>query len=207
MRFEWDENKNRENRRKHGVSFEIAMEVSDDPFCLTNQDRIVEGEQRLWTLGRVEDLLNILVVVHTVMEQGDEEAFESSPPEKRPLVKEHFMKKLTDRQRRKELAAIAAIPDEKIDTSDIPELTDEQLSSAVRGEMYRPVKKPVTMRLDVDVIHWLKSQGPGYQTKANRLLRAEMLRSLVRAGGHRPSFAARIAPKNAVRGAVGRRRG
>jgi uncharacterized DUF497 family protein len=42
-------------------------------FCLTNQDRIVEGEQRLWTLGRVEDLLKILVVVHTVMEQGDEE--------------------------------------------------------------------------------------------------------------------------------------
>jgi uncharacterized protein (DUF4415 family) len=117
------------------------------------------------------------------------------------------MKELTDRQRRKELAAIATIPDEQIDTSDIPELTYEQLSSAERGEMYRPVKKPVTMRLDVDVIHWLKSQGPGYQTKANRLLRAEMLRSLVRAGGHQPSFAARIAPKNAVRGAVRRRRG
>jgi uncharacterized protein len=48
------------------------MEVFDDPFCPTNQDRIVEGEQRLWTLGR-EALLNILVVVHTVMEQGDEE--------------------------------------------------------------------------------------------------------------------------------------
>ena len=116
------------------------------------------------------------------------------------------MKKLTDRQRRRELAAIAAIPDEQIDTSDIPELTDEQLSSAVRGEMYRPVKKPVTMRLDVDVIHWLKSQGPGYQTKANRLLRAEMLRSLVRSGRRRPPFAARIAPKNAVQGAVRRRR-
>ena len=43
------------------------------------------------------------------------------------------MKKLTDRQRRKALAAIAAIPDEQIDTSDIPELTDEQLSNAVRG--------------------------------------------------------------------------
>jgi uncharacterized protein (DUF4415 family) len=116
------------------------------------------------------------------------------------------MKKLTDRQRRKELAAIAAIPDEQIDTSDIPELSDEQLSSAVRGQMYRPVKKPVTMRLDVDVIHWLKSQGPGYQTKANRLLRAEMLRSLVRSGRRRPPFAERSAPKNAVQGAVRRRR-
>jgi uncharacterized protein (DUF4415 family) len=85
------------------------------------------------------------------------------------------MKKLTDRQRRNALAAIAAIPDEQIVTSDIPEFTDEQLSNAVRGAMYRPVKKPVTMRLDADVIHWLKSEGPGYQTKANRLLRAEML--------------------------------
>jgi uncharacterized DUF497 family protein len=72
MRFEWDENKNRENRKKHGVSFEIAMEVFDDPFSLTSQDRIVEGEERLWTLGRVEDL-NILVVVHTVVDERDEE--------------------------------------------------------------------------------------------------------------------------------------
>jgi uncharacterized protein len=72
MRFEWDENKNRENRKKHGVSFEIAMEVFDDPFCLTSQDRIVEGEERLWTLGLVEDL-NILVVVHTVVDERDEE--------------------------------------------------------------------------------------------------------------------------------------
>ena len=71
MRFEWDENKNRENRKKHGVSFEIAMEVFDDPFSLTSQDRIVEGEERLWTLGRVEDL-NIFVV-HTVVDERDEE--------------------------------------------------------------------------------------------------------------------------------------
>jgi uncharacterized DUF497 family protein len=72
MRFEWDENKNRENRKKHGVSFEIAMEVFDDPFSLTSQDRIVEGEERLWPLGRVEDL-NVLVVVHTVVDERSEE--------------------------------------------------------------------------------------------------------------------------------------
>jgi uncharacterized protein (DUF4415 family) len=56
---------------------------------------------------------------------------------------------------------LPALPGEQIDTLDIPELTDEQLSRAVRGERYRPVKKPMTMRLDVDGIHWLKSQGPG----------------------------------------------
>lgn len=86
------------------------------------------------------------------------------------------MKKLTGSQRQRQLKAIAAMPDDRIDTSDIPELTQEQLAQAVRGQMYRPVKKPVTMRLDADVIAWLKEGGRGYQTKANALLRKEMLR-------------------------------
>lgn len=87
------------------------------------------------------------------------------------------MKKLTAKQRARELAAIVALPDDRIDTSDIPELTEEQLARGIRGEMYRPIKRPVTMRLDADVIAWLKQDGPGYQTKANALLRREMLRS------------------------------
>jgi uncharacterized protein (DUF4415 family) len=87
------------------------------------------------------------------------------------------MKKLTNKQQQKQLETIAAISDDQIDTSDIPELTDEQLRQAVRGQFYRPIKKPVTMRLDADVIEWLKQDGPGYQTKANSLLRREMIRS------------------------------
>jgi uncharacterized protein (DUF4415 family) len=87
------------------------------------------------------------------------------------------MKKLTSKQRQSELKVIAAIPDNRIDTSEIPELTEEQLGRAVRGQMYRPIKKPVTMRLDADVIGWLKEDGRGYQTKANALLRREMLRA------------------------------
>ena len=49
------------------------------------------------------------------------------------------------------------------------------LIGAAIGKFYRPEKKPVTMRLDSDVIAWLKSDGRGYQTKANRLLRNAML--------------------------------
>jgi uncharacterized protein (DUF4415 family) len=41
--------------------------------------------------------------------------------------------------------------------------------------MYRPIKKPVTLRLDADVIAWFKAQGRGYQTRINRSLRAVML--------------------------------
>lgn len=72
MRFEWDDNKSRVNRKKHGVSFEIAAEAFADPFCLTIPDRTVQGEDRFWTIGRVENLV-ILVVVHTTRDQQGEE--------------------------------------------------------------------------------------------------------------------------------------
>jgi uncharacterized protein (DUF4415 family) len=42
------------------------------------------------------------------------------------------------------------------------------------GKLYRPIKEPVTIRLDADILAWLKSAGPGYQTKINGLLRKAM---------------------------------
>ena len=81
------------------------------------------------------------------------------------------MKKLTSKQRR-EIAAIAAQKDAEIDFTDLPEVLD--WSKAEVGKFFRPPKKPVTMRLDADVIEWLKAFGPGYQTRANSLLRHAM---------------------------------
>jgi len=81
------------------------------------------------------------------------------------------MKKLTKEQKR-EIAAVAAKKDEDIDLSEMPEVID--WSDAEVGKFYRPPKRPVTMRLDADVVEWLKSYGPGYQTKANLLLRHAM---------------------------------
>ena len=69
-------------------------------------------------------------------------------------------------------------PDSEIDTSDIPEWTEEQWKNAVRGRFYRPVKQAVSLRLDTDVIAWLKKDGEGYQTRANRMLRERMLADL-----------------------------
>jgi len=57
---------------------------------------------------------------------------------------------LTPRQKR-ELEALAALPDDQIDTSDIPELPADAWEAAVRGRFYRPVKQAVSMRLDADV--------------------------------------------------------
>ena len=87
---------------------------------------------------------------------------------------------LTGKQK-KELAAVAALPDEQIDTSDIPELPPAAWKDAVRGRFYRPVKQAVSMRLDADVIAWLKKRGKGYQTRANHILRQHMLADIKRA--------------------------
>lgn len=62
--------------------------------------------------------------------------------------------------------------DEQIDTSDIPEVTD--WSRALVGKFYRPIKKRVTIRLDADVVAWLKAKGPRYQTRINAILRSAM---------------------------------
>jgi uncharacterized protein (DUF4415 family) len=84
------------------------------------------------------------------------------------------MRKLT-RQQRQEVAALAAQRDEDIDLSDMPEVVD--WSRAEIGKFYRPPKKSVTMRLDEDVLKWLKGFGKGYQTRANLLLRHAMTSS------------------------------
>jgi uncharacterized protein (DUF4415 family) len=83
-------------------------------------------------------------------------------------------KNLTAKQKR-ELSALAAMSEDQIDTSDIPELPPAAWKDAVRGRLYRPVKQAVSMRLDADVVAWLKKAGKGYQTRANRILRQRML--------------------------------
>lgn len=48
----------------------------------------------------------------------------------------------------------------------------------MRGKWYRPVKQPVSIRLDADVLAWLKAKGDGYQTKVNTFLRERMLKEI-----------------------------
>jgi hypothetical protein len=69
LRFEWDEAKNLSNQRKHGLSFEKASAVFLDPFYVSTQDRIEDGESRWQTLGMVGDVL-VLAVAHTVREEN-----------------------------------------------------------------------------------------------------------------------------------------
>ena len=82
------------------------------------------------------------------------------------------MSRLTSRQKQ-ELDALGKMSDDDIDYSDAPRI---DWSNAVRGKFYRPIKKSVTVRLDADVIAWLKSKGEGYQTRLNAMLRQMMER-------------------------------
>lgn len=84
--------------------------------------------------------------------------------------------------RKRELAKVASKPDEAIDLLEVPELDEAFWKRAVRNPFYKPVKKQITLRLDADVIAWLRRGGKGYQTKANALLREVMVREIEKVG-------------------------
>jgi len=90
------------------------------------------------------------------------------------IVRVKGVPKLTEAQL-EDLKRLSERPDDEIDYSDIPEITD--FSGFEVGKFYRPVKEAVTVRLDADVVHWLKREGKGYQTRLNAILRREMEKS------------------------------
>ena len=94
--------------------------------------------------------------------------------------------KLTQAQL-KELEDLRTMPDSAIDTSDIPEWTEQDFADAIRlngrslqdvMKHYKVRKAPITARIDLDVLEWLKGQGEGYQTRLNTILRAAMINDL-----------------------------
>jgi len=94
---------------------------------------------------------------------------------KRPASNEKPMRVSVARNDR-DKKALRRLRDDQIDTSDIPEVTD--WSKAVVGKFYRPIKASITIRLDADIVAWLKAEGPGYQTRINDVLRTAMLKKV-----------------------------
>jgi uncharacterized DUF497 family protein len=69
LRFEWDEAKNETNMSKHGINFDTAQLVFDDPFCLTFVERLRHGEE--WhAIGSIEP---VIVLVHAYREERSDE--------------------------------------------------------------------------------------------------------------------------------------
>lgn len=94
------------------------------------------------------------------------------------LVRKTLANSAVTPARKRKLAQLAAQPDSKIDYSDIPPLSEDFWKRAVRNPFYKPVKQQVTVRLDADVVAWLRRQGTGYQTRLNQVLRKVMLADL-----------------------------
>lgn len=89
------------------------------------------------------------------------------------------MKKALSPEFQGQLDRLTALPDDRIDTTDIPEISAEAWHNARRPGLYRPLKQPVTLRLDADIVAWFKdhSQDLGYQTEINRVLRRHVVES------------------------------
>ena len=174
--------------RKHGISFEEAVRVFADPMAVTRQARIENGEQRWQTIGAVGGF-TLLLVAHTLWddETGIERSFASSVLVVQTERNGESMKTVSvtlddlpplSPERIAELRTLAERPDSEIDYSDIPAQDTADWADAERGRFYRPIKTQTSIRIDKDVLAWLKRDGKGYQTRINAILREAMLRDL-----------------------------
>jgi uncharacterized protein (DUF4415 family)/uncharacterized DUF497 family protein len=177
--FDWDPEKARRNRAKHGITFEVATRVWDDPLQVVLPDRSGSGEERWLAIG----VAGPVVVLSSFTPTGDEmdtTLFGSSALGRPRRMKGGCMKKREfSSEELAQLKRLKALPDDQIDLSDIPEITEEQWKLARRPHLYRPLKRAVTIRLDADVVSWFKEHASdrGYQTEINRVLRQHVAKA------------------------------
>jgi uncharacterized protein (DUF4415 family) len=92
------------------------------------------------------------------------------------IVRKAWGESRISEERKRELDQLAKRPDSEIDYSDIPEATEKFWQNAVPNPFYKPVKKQVTLRIDADILAWLRREGSeGYQSRLNAVLRRSML--------------------------------
>ena len=178
IKFEWDPVKARINRRKHGTVFEDAMDVFDDPHALFEQDRTDGGRSGLpegWFYCWWRTLFEKKARTKSSASFRPAGPTERSEAAMTKLVRKTLADNPMTPARRRKLARLAAQPDSAIDYSDIPPLKASFWKNAVRNPFYRPVKQQLTVRLDADVVAWLRQRGRGYQTRMNAVLRNAML--------------------------------
>ncbi len=89
MIFDWDDKKNASNLRKHGVRFENAVGVFEDPFYVSVREREVGGEERWQTIGIVDGV--VLLVAHTMdLDEGEEFVRVISARRARPYERKRY---------------------------------------------------------------------------------------------------------------------
>ena len=165
MRFTWSGAKRKLNLQLHGFDFVDAPRVFDGPTYTYEDDRFDYAEQRFVTLGMLEGV--VVSIVHTERRARSESSL---------FVKRRNMsKRSSSRTSKTDWARVRAMSDRDIQRSiEHPEASIKHIVRAIarRGLKPIPPKAPISLRLDADVLAWLKAQGPGYQTRINAILRA-----------------------------------
>jgi uncharacterized protein len=172
MKFEWDENKRRINLRKHGLDFANAHQAFNDDAFVIIDDREDYGEERYILLSLMHE--RIVVIAYTV--RGDTIRIASSQCAKPTKGREKVMPR-EDLEQIKN--TVEEEPDEDINYSDIPPLSEAQLSRMRPLREVLPQAIPqvrITLRLDADTVQWFKeevqqSTGETYQNLINEALR------------------------------------
>ena len=92
------------------------------------------------------------------------------------VIVDHSKPRSLSADQREELARLAAMTDASIDYSDIPPTDFANAIPFRERPLFKPVKRSTTLRLDADVLSWLRAKGKGYQTRINAILREAMMR-------------------------------
>jgi uncharacterized DUF497 family protein len=162
MYFEWDEQKNLINQRKHGFDFADAWEIFEFPMIINLDERVDYGEDRWLGIGSLRN--RIVVVIFTEL---DENTIRISLSEKRLNTSVNNMNDSS----KTDWARIDAMTDQEIDTSDIPPLDESFFAT---GKLRMPTraaqKVSVTINVDAEVLEWFKSQGADFQTRMSAAL-------------------------------------
>jgi uncharacterized protein (DUF4415 family)/uncharacterized DUF497 family protein len=166
MLFEWDEAKRQANLAKHLIDFADAVRIFDGPVFEKMQRR--QDENRVLTVGLLKD---VQIVVITPCADSTAGLFRPGGP----IAMKGKITRTNSKQRTSggtNLKRLRTMPDASIDYSDIPRLNKSFWKTA-RLTMPEP-KDRLTIRVDHDVVEWLKKHGRGYQTRINAILRSYM---------------------------------
>ena len=178
MQFEFDTDEQTINLRKHGIDLRDDDYVFLDTCRLDAADERKDyGEERQVVVGTVEDRL--WVVVYTQRADAIRLISASNTNEREKNATTRFT--LEDLPRNTAQAQALRQRLQRADAqaiyySDTPELSDEWFLRAAReGQLAAPpVKNPISIKLDEDVLDYFKGQGTHYQTHINAVLRAYM---------------------------------
>jgi uncharacterized protein (DUF4415 family) len=174
----WDARKSDRNLRERGFDFEFATQIFDSPTLERTDARRDYGEQRVIALGRAQGipLTASIPIGLGPLATSIDESFQparvtavSVKPTKKPSRSSRVLRGRAD------LAKLRRMSDSTIratSPSELAELPDDFWAEASVVEP--TTKKPISLRVDADVLDWFKTQGPRYQSRINAVLRSYM---------------------------------